>query len=346
MQSWSHRSRLAAPGADRGADPPAGAKAHLTSATLRVGLALFLGFAWVSLTTSEARAQDLTDQAAREFQEGQRAFGAGDFRRAAEQFEAAYKHKPHHAPLYNAARARMRAGDSARAANLYVRYLREAPADARDRSTAAGSLRQLATKLGHLEVHAVGLDDLKLDEEPATEGEVYVSPGAHVVEARKGETAVRKSVSVDAGQTVSVALVAATSNGTSTATVIPPSPPRPKPSEGWSPVVVVVGGGVTVVGLALTIISGVDAAAQKRALLPLVAEADRDPGNVAKYRAAQSSLDLGTTKAVRTNVLLITTLGVGVLTGVAAIWLVDWHEGDRTTRVGVGPGELIVRGSF
>src|SRR5262249_33886067 len=135
--------------------------------------------------TVPAAAQEDRQAAAREFQDGQRAFAAGDFRLAAEQFEAAYKHKPHYAALYNAARARLRAGDTVRAANHFARYLREAPPNTRDRNTAQSTLREIAPKLGRLEVTAVGLDDLRLDGEPLTERMVYVNPGAHVVEAVK-----------------------------------------------------------------------------------------------------------------------------------------------------------------
>ena len=301
-------------------------------ATTALRIVLPLSVAGVALGARSAEAEDLTAQAAREFAEGQRAFGVGDFRHAAEQFEAAYKHKPHPAPLYNAARARMRAGDGARAANLYARFLREAPSDARDRGTAAASLRQLSPRLGQLEVHAVGFEDLKVDKEPATEGALYVNPGAHVVEARKGDKAVHESASVDAGQTVSVALVASEGPVPSTP---PPSPPpetrKPASPGGWSPVVVVVGSGITIVGAALTVASGVDTLSQKTT-----------------FQAAQTqeNLDSGRLKQTRTNVALAATLAVGVLTGVAAIWLVDWHENDRAARVGIGLGQVMLRGSF
>ena len=72
--------------------------------------------------TAEQRA------AAKEFAAGERAFSAGDYRRAAESFEAAYRASPHHAPLWNAARSCLRSGQDVRAANLLERYLRIAPA--------------------------------------------------------------------------------------------------------------------------------------------------------------------------------------------------------------------------
>src|SRR5262249_30884250 len=75
--------------------------------------------------TAEARRE-----AARKFGDATRAFDAGDYRRAGEGFEAAYQLAPHEDPLWNGARAWHLAGDLARAANLYARYLREAPPNA------------------------------------------------------------------------------------------------------------------------------------------------------------------------------------------------------------------------
>ena len=296
-----------------------------------------------SAAPEEASAED-RQAAAREFAEAQRAFGAGDFKLAAEQFEAAYKHKPHHASLWNAARARQRMGDTAKAANLYSRYLREAPPAARDRNTAISSLQKLTPKLGQLEITSVGLEDVKVDREPALDRNVYVNPGAHVVEAKVAgsDRVVTQSANVDAGQTQSVALVAPTKNETPTTptttptTTPPPVTPTPhdpveEKSRGWSPAVVYVGLGLTVVAGGLGVLSGLDVVNQKTTF-------DKDP--------TQSNLDTGKSKQLRTNILLGVTAGLGVLTGVAAIWLVDWHSRDRSVQVGTGFGDVRVRGTF
>ena len=306
----------------------------------------------------DSAASDDRAAAAREFAEGQRAFAAGDYRLAAEQFEAAYKHKPHHSSLWNAARARQRAGDIARAANLYARYLREAPPNARDRNNAQSSLRQLASKLGQLEITAVGLEEVRVDREPADGRIVYVNPGAHVVEAKvpKSDRAVTQPTSVDAGQTVSVALVApatpteSTANGnaggstatTPQATTTPPpssgggteTPPLPKKGGGrpLPPVVVYVGAGLTVVSAGLSVVSGLDVLNQKSTF-------DKDQ--------SQANLDAGKSKQLRTNILLGVTAGLAVLTGVCAIWLVDWRGGSRRqVQVGLGFENVALRGSF
>jgi hypothetical protein len=292
----------------------------------------------VLLSSVPAAAEEDRQVAAHEFQEAQRAFAAGDFRLAAELFESAYKHKPHYAPLWNAARARQRAGDTARAANLYARYLREAPPNTRDRNTAQTALRELAPKLGRLEVAAVGLDDLRLDGEPVSERTVYVNPGAHVVEAiKKGEggdkdKTVRASASVDAGQTVSVALVPP--DEAQPPQPLTPPPPSREPEHtkgGLSPTVVIVGGGVTALAATLTVFSGVDTLNQR-------SQFDKDP--------SQSNLDSGKSKQLRTNILLGVTATFAVLTGACAIWLVDWQRKDRSVQVGAALGEFRLRTTF
>ena len=56
--------------------------------------------------------------AAKLFAEGQKSYSTGDFRHAAESFEAAYARAPRLAPLLNAARAWHNARELVRAANL------------------------------------------------------------------------------------------------------------------------------------------------------------------------------------------------------------------------------------
>src|SRR5689334_11842952 len=114
---------------------------------------------WLALTVlylvvpGRARADgDADSRAAREFQHGQEAFEAADFRVAARAFEAAYAAKPHYDALFNAGQAWQRAGDEIRAANLLERYLREAPADAKDRVLAQGVLADVTRHAGRIHV--------------------------------------------------------------------------------------------------------------------------------------------------------------------------------------------------
>jgi tetratricopeptide (TPR) repeat protein len=277
--------------------------------------------------------------AAKSFAEGQKAFKKGDYRHAAESFDKAYELAPHHAPLWNSARAWHRADERARAANLYAKYLREAPPNARDRNSATEALSELKGQLARLEIHAPDLEDVRVDGEAVEGLSVYVTPGEHVIEARKGDRTVRQRQTVAAGAVVSTALVVPPDQP-------PPPPPPPPPKEtGWSPWVVVAGGGLTAVGLGLTIWSGADTLSQK------------DTFDAAR---TQENLDAGRSKQTRTNVLLGVTIGVAALTGAAAIFFVDFggepapdaaeapssRRPPEKVKVGLGFGYLSVERAF
>jgi hypothetical protein len=268
--------------------------------------------------------------AQKDFAEGMRAYKAGDFTHAAESFEAAYKHKPHFSALWNAARARQKAGDLVHAANLYARYLHEAPPSSRDRDTAQASLKQIEPRLGQLEIHAPGFDAVTVDQEPAFGGNVYVNPGDHIVEAVKADAHVRESRSVEAGQVVSVALVVPPP---STPVVTKPTETTSEERHGWSPAVAYAMGGVTLAVTAVAIVSGVDTLRQRSSF-------DKDP--------TQDNLESGRSKQLRTNILFGVSGALAVGTGVVAAWLVDWHGsgGSNRIRAGVGLGSVTVAGSF
>jgi len=74
---------------------------------------------------------------------GDRAFDAGDYRRAAEEYQAAYQLIPLPDLLYNLGQCYRLAGDTARAVEYYQRYLRVAPTGA-----AADKAREHIERLG------------------------------------------------------------------------------------------------------------------------------------------------------------------------------------------------------
>lgn len=264
---------------------------------------------------SVARAEDDAAGAQAQFTEGQKAFAAGDFRLAANAFEEAYRKKPHHAPLWNAARSWQRAGESVRAANLYVRYLREAPGGTKDRDVATQSLEQLATKLGKIVLVSAGPTDLKVDDAAADKDGNFVSPGEHVVSGKSAEGPVRKSVKVGEGQVLSVTLE----------TPLPPPPkdPNPPPPKGlrlpWT--VVAAGGVVTLAAAGVTVWSGLDTNSNREAF---------DQKNSTPGAATQDDLEDGKGRQLRTNIFLGATIGLAVLTTVAAFF-VDWRSSSKKT---------------
>ena len=273
----------------------------------------------LTLSTQRAAVADEPGQpadvrgASRSFNEGERAFRAGDYTRAGDAFERAYALAPHADALWNAARAWHRADEKTRAANLYARYLKEAPPGAPDRNSATAALVQLSARLGRLEVLAAGTSGITIDER-AVEGEhddrartwtVFVTPGRHVVRGRRGETAVEETVAVGAGEVVSVAFdrPASEAPAPSPSPSPPPSPaPPPPPAErraGVSPAVVWIGAGVTLAVAGITTWSGLDTLAERDAFLA---------------SPSQEELDRGRDKQLRTNVLLGATGALAALT--------------------------------
>jgi hypothetical protein len=282
------------------------------------------------------------------FLEGEKAFEHGDYLDAARAFEAAYRASPHPDVLWNAARAWDHAGEPARAANLYARYLEEAPAGARDRDSAIQDLARLSAKLGRLDVVATGLGDVGVDDQPLRGARLYVTPGAHVVRGRAGDRAVVKTVTVAAGDAVSVALVdpppAEPEKAAPPPTVIlvpvaTPAPAQPpRLLSRWQRVTVAAGAALTAASGAALIWSGVDTLQARSAF---------------DHEATPQALDDGRARQARTNVLIGTTAGLGALTVGATIVFAALGRAEVQARAGlaVDPlgaplAALAVRGRF
>lgn len=286
---------------------------------------------------------DERKNAQRAFAEGQHAFKNRDFKHAAESFEAAYKSAPHPDALWNAARSWSRAGERTRAANLYAQYLEEAPPKARDRDSANDALRELASQLARLEVHASDVTDVKLDGTPLTRTTIYVTPGTHVLEGVHAGRSFTKSQDVTAGTIVSVALIppeaprstAPLASGEGRASGTGALAPKAKEgSHGMSPAVFIVGAALTVGAGGALVWSGLDTV-NARKLYPA--------------SPTKENFDAGKFKQLRTNVLIGVTSGLGALTLLSAVFT-DWHGGasakGSTVGLGVGAGSITVHGTF
>jgi len=301
--------------------------------------ALICALSVVALRTLEpaiahADGPDARKEATHAFLEGEKAFKGGDYVVAGEAFDRAYSLAPHHDVLWNSARAWQRAGEVARAANLYARFILDAPPDAADRPKATAELAQLASKLGKIEVQAAPSDTVWIDGAILERRFLYVIPGAHLVRIKSGDRDESTTEKVGAGAVVSVAQRTLVPPPSPPAQSAPPpsaAPSEPSPSgHGWSPMVVWIGAGATLAVAGIAVWSGVDTLNAKN-------EFDAAP--------TQSQLDSGHGKETRTNVLIGASAGLLVLTGVAAVWLVDWHGG-KNVKVGVGAGTLSIAGRF
>jgi hypothetical protein len=300
-----------------------------------VAVAVALGTTLFILATGPPSAADEESaraRAAQQFVEGLRAFDLGDFAHAADAFELAYRLVPSVDALWNAARALQRADALPGAATLYARYLREAPAEARDRNVAAALLAILAARLGCIEVHGSDIERLVVDEHPSEERVVYVTPGAHVVRAVVAGALVQQTPELAAGEVVALVFEAPAPAAT------PEPPPAPQPDRptsqartsspsngggGGSPWLVAGGGVLTGVAVTATIVSGLATLSARDAFTD---------------RPTAANLEAGQSLQSRTNVLLGISIGLGVMTTATAVWIVNWRGASRTDvrlRVGV-----------
>lgn len=314
---------------------------------LMLGIALLAAPPLAHAQQPSAPSAEARREAGREYAEGTRAFDAGDYTRAAQKFESAYALATHEDALWNAARAWHRAGELARAANFYAHYLRDAPPNAADRTSATSELKTLSAKLGRIEVHvSSGVEQARIDDAPITAPAVYVVAGTHVIRATSARGPIEQQHAVKEGEVISVVLAPPASSGNDPPVVAPAPPPRTdlrtsvdrdttSPRKGWSPTVVWIGGGLTLVAAGLTTWSAFDTLAK-----------------LDDFEAAptQEKLEDGRSKEIRTNVLLGTSIGLAAITGAIALLLVDWRGSEPRAglraAVHSGMGSAMLSGSF
>ena len=141
------------------------------------------------------------------FWQGDRAYEVRDYAGAAEAYERAYVLAPHCACTWNAARSWDRADARARAANLYARYLREAPTGAPLRAEAAAALRVLSPRLARVEVRVDrGVLEPLLDGLPLDDAGVYLVPGSHELRGRGATGDIVQTLQLAAGEERAVVL--------------------------------------------------------------------------------------------------------------------------------------------
>lgn len=314
-----------------------------------LGLAALLG-----LATAPASARADGVSAGERFRAGEAAFARHDYVAAGTEFDAAYADSPHESSLFNAALSWEKAGELARAANLYRRYLRVAPAGAKDRAKAAASVDELSRRLGKLDLIRSGATEVRLDGRLLDEDAAFTSPGEHALAwvALDGKPDARV-VRVAAGETVSVVLVAppATVEPSPKPTPIPAPPkdaapivPIEPPRSGVSPWVAIVLGSATFVSGGVLLWSGIDV---------LQAKADfeqQKPG--LDVDAQRALIEDGVSRTDRTNVLVGITSALGVATGITLVFTDyrAWSRSPDRPTTGVharlGPGWVAVAGAF
>ena len=150
-----------------------------------------------------AAAADPAAAAVREFHEGQQAYARGDFRAAAQRFEAAFRDDPRGAIVFNAGLSWQAAGEPARAADDYAFALATTDLPAENAADARTRLGALEKSLGRIDVTSPQGSRVSVahaDRLPPP-AHVHVAPGRYTVTVLLADDSTRqRSVSVRAAE--------------------------------------------------------------------------------------------------------------------------------------------------
>jgi tetratricopeptide (TPR) repeat protein len=164
-----------------------------------------------SETTQPAPATaELKARAAALDRDARAAFARGDFEHAAEQFAAANATLPHPATRYNEAVARQRAGQLARAANLFEAVVKELPDADERQNDAATRLRELSARLGRLSVSTseAASASIAFVRDRPTPWQLYFEPGKYTLRVRFAGGSRERAVDLLAGQLLTLEVAA------------------------------------------------------------------------------------------------------------------------------------------
>ncbi len=246
--------------------------------------------------------------AADAYDKGTAAYLSADYELAAHWFEHAYRLAPTSTALIQAVRARHRAGQELRAANLTLLMQERYPSEESARDLAETILRNARQDNVLVRATCEGECALEIDAELAEHHSFFVTPGEeHVVKAQydRGET--ETTVSGPAGSSRTVQLPA-------------PPPPATPPVPRWAFFSSL---GATVAVGTLTIWSGVDANHG--------VDAYEDAATRGNAALAQDLLEQGQRKETRTNALIGTTAAMVGVTTVLGVFT-DWKGHGREAK--------------
>ncbi len=280
-----------------------------------------------SVVVAEVPAAEPREVAASHFAEGERAYAAGDYRAAAIAFESAHIVDPQPASAWNAARAWHLAGELARGATFYRRYLDVAPTGAQDRDEATRHLLALAAEVARVEVVGAEPSILRIDGRPALAAVLYLVPGTHRIEAEFSEGRVTVLVELTRGELRSILLErpqlpmphnpAANETNRERSAQAPStqlvSPDSPGGASVWLLVPFVALSGLSGV---LTVASAIDTQIALDQYLAIPAE-----------ERTLAQWEDGKFKQDRTNVAIGISAGLGLASLAVALFAVDFGEG-------------------
>lgn len=298
-------------------------------------ISLALASALVPLAAHADPTPQQVKNAAEAFDKGAKAAQAGDLEGAAIHFENADREAPSDAALRAAIRARRDAKQPSRAATLAELALSRYGEKEEIATFAKSVVLQFGKDLQRVEITCKPACELVADAkivhgEALPKRVIYLDPGKHTVSAGWGPRSASKEVSGAAGASTALSFTPPAEDKPAAAPAAAASAPRdepkpePKKGSGLPPAVFVTGAVITGVLAGVTIWSGLDT--------------NSNPGKdkvreacVGQGESCPEYQD-GLSKQKRTNVLIFTTAGVGVVTGVIGAFLTNWAgDGAATT---------------
>lgn len=282
--------------------------------------------------------------AAEEFDRGRRAYLAKDFEQAALHFENANRDAPRAETLRLAIRARRDAKQLARAATLAAIVQQRYPDDAPSMQYAKETLDAASPHLQQYAIDcnvdcAIAADGRVVSQSDALHHRIFLDPGAHDLGVSFGEgRSTAKKIDAKKGGKDSLAFEAPPAPKVEPPPPVdpnrdkpPPPPSGPPPSEKpFGPLVFFVGAGLTLAAGGATVWSGIDT--------------QNAPGTDAVRRECAGkdescpAYQEGQDKELRTNVLIGSTIGLGVVTGVIGLFFTQWSTPKMTT---TGSGFMV-----
>ncbi len=205
--------------------------------------ASFAALASVPLLPSTAYAQDdaVLKMARERFQEGVKYYDHHKYDDARAAFLQAYALKKHPAVLLNLAQSELHSGHEADAAKHFAKFLRDAKeSSASEKMDAQKGLAAAKAKVAEITVtvnqpNAEVFVDNKSEGKAPLDGPVYLKPGNHTIEARKGGKAGTVNVNAAAGMTNSVNITIGAPPTTMPAAGGPPPAGAAPPMGGGAP---------------------------------------------------------------------------------------------------------------
>ena len=305
---------------------------------------LFVACLGLTGMAPRAEAQDAQQRqaAAQAFDRGRTAYLNEDYATAARWFEMANDLAPAAGALMQAIVAHQRAGNELRAASLSLRLIARFPDEAAMVGRAQAVIDELGPKFFRIDVECDAECAVEVDGRLASHTSLYLSPGdEHTVGATFDTGTEQETVQGAAGETRALTFTAP--EGPPVSEVEGPGSeqtPQPNPlaspvheeeldedDDGISPAYFITSLVLTAGAGGLLIWSGMDTLNANDEYIE-TADEWRASGDPAVLARAETMLDDGESKELRTNVLIGATAGLATLTLALAIFT-DWAGGDE-----------------